>query len=105
MNLSKSRWHPFADDLRRTFLEKLCPWSYEKEWRIVQVSFQATLSEDRILNYSPAALTGVYFGARISETTRQRVNGILRRLYPNQTRRYECHVDGSRTLEIHETDD
>lgn len=102
MNLSKSWWHPFGDDLKRIFLEKLHPWSYEKEWRIVEVGFQSTLPEDRIFNYSPVALTGVYFGARASETTRRRVNGILRR-YPNQPRLYECHVDGSRTLEIHET--
>lgn len=102
-NLSKSCWHPFADRLRGIFLEKLDPWSYEKEWRIVAVSFKSTLSEDRILNYSPASLTGVYFGARVSEATRQRVNGILRR-YPNYPRRYDCHVNGSRTLIAHETD-
>jgi len=103
MNLSKSCWHPFADDLRGIFLEKLDPWSYEKEWRIVAVSFKSTLSEDRILNYSPATLTGVYFGARVSQATRQRVNGILRR-YPNHPRRYDCQVDGSRTLIAHEAD-
>jgi len=103
MNLSKSYWHPFADDLRRIFLEKLDPWNSEREWRIVEVSFKPTLSEHRIRNYNPTALTGVYFGARVSETTRQRVNGILR-WYPNEPRQYDCHVDGSRTLRTHETD-
>ena len=103
MNLSKSYWHPFADDLKRLFLEKLEPWSTEKEWRMVEVSFQPTLVEDRISNYNPAALAGVYFGARTSERTRRRVCRIVR-TYPNHPRLYECRVDGSRTLEIHETD-
>ena len=67
INLSKSRWHPFADDLRGIFLEKLQQWSYEREWRIVDVSFKSTLSDDRILNYSPGSLTGVYFGERASD--------------------------------------
>ncbi|MBY0506072.1 MAG: DUF2971 domain-containing protein [Bryobacteraceae bacterium] len=104
INLSKSYWHPYAHKLKGLFLEKLDPWSYEKEWRIVDVNFQSTLSEDRICNYSPVALTGVYFGARVSETTRQRVNRILSQ-YPNQPRRYHCHVDGTRKLDTHETED
>lgn len=61
INLSKARWHGYAHSIEDIFLQKLLPWSKEEEWRIVDVAFQSSYPEDRILNYSCSSLTGIYF--------------------------------------------
>ncbi len=78
--LSKSRWHPFADRLRETFLQKLKRWESEKEWRIVQVNFKRSDSpEDRIYRYSINALKGIVFGYRTTKDVKRRIRDIVRR--------------------------
>jgi len=78
--LSKSRWHPFADRLRETFLQKLKRWEIEQEWRIVQVNFKRSdMPEDRIYRYSISALKGIVFGYRTTEDVKRRICNIVRR--------------------------
>ena len=78
--LSKSRWHPFADRLRETFLQKLKRWESEKEWRIVHVNFKRSdLPEDRNYRYCISALKGIVFGYRTTEDVKRRIRNIVRR--------------------------
>lgn len=55
------------------------------------------MPEERILKYNNNALTGVYFGARSSEDTKERVMNILEKKYSNKKLPFfQCHVDGTR---------
>lgn len=98
MNLSKSYWHQFAYGIENLFLEKLAPWSEEKEWRLVRVSFKETMPEERILKFNNSALTGIYFGAKSSEKTRIRVRNILEKA--NNSTFYKCTLDGTREIGV-----
>lgn len=95
LNLSKSYWHQFAQGMEDIFLEKLEPWSEEKEWRLVQVNFRKYMPEDRIRKFDRSTLTGVYFGANVSEQTFNRVQNIFRTGVHCPTF-YKCNVDGTR---------
>ena len=78
-HLSKSWWHPFANELKSTYLLKLCHWEHEKEWRIVRVSFQEdNFPEDRILNYNIESLSGIIFGMRTDQKVKRRIYNIVR---------------------------
>lgn len=101
MNLSKSYWHQYADGVKNIFLEKLAPWSEENEWRIVHVNFKETFPEDRILKFKRSALTGVYFGAKASEQTQNRVREITEGRNNNPLF-YKCNVDGTRGIDVEE---
>jgi hypothetical protein len=52
VNLSKSRWHAYADGIADLFLQKLNPWNSEREWRIVRVQFKETTTEEGICHYA-----------------------------------------------------
>ena len=95
MHLSKSYWHPYAEGIKTLFLEKLRPWRDEEEWRIVHVSFRKEIPDERLLKFNHEALTGVYFGAKASRTTKARVRKILEIKAGNPTL-YKCSVDGTR---------
>ena len=94
MHLSKSYWHQYAEYIKTLFLEKLPPWRYEEEWRIVNVSFRKEMPEERLLRFKREALTGVYFGAKASRTTKIRVRKILEIKAETPTL-YKCIVDGN----------
>ncbi|MBN2128482.1 MAG: DUF2971 domain-containing protein [Sedimentisphaerales bacterium] len=102
MNLSKSYWHQYAYGIENMFLEKLAPWSDEKEWRLVHVSFQETTPEDRIFKFNSAALTGVYLGAKMSEYTQDRVKNVLQKAMHSCVL-YKCNVDGTRGIGFERT--
>ena len=102
MNLSKSYWRQYARGIENIFLQKLAPWSEEKEWRLVYVSFHESMPEDRILKFNSSALTGVYFGAKSSEHTQIRVRNILEKSNNNPLF-YKCNVDGTRGIGIEKT--
>lgn len=99
MNLSKSYWHQYANGVENIFLEKLSPWSDENEWRIVYVSFQETLPEDRILKFNSKALTGIYFGSKATDWTQYRVRKAIERSTCNPVF-YKCSVDGTRGIGV-----
>lgn len=99
MNLSKSYWHQYANGVENIFLEKLSPWSDENEWRIVHVSFQKTLPEERILKFNSKALTGIYFGSKTSDMTQYRVHKAIEGSICNPVF-YMCNVDGTRGIGV-----
>lgn len=99
MNLSKSYWHQYANRIEKIFLEKLAPWSEENEWRIVDVSFQETFPEERILKFNSNALTGVYFGAKVSSRTKNRVCKATEKHNCNPAF-YKCNVNRTRGIGV-----
>lgn len=98
IHLSKSKWHFYAEQICLLYLQKLNPWSGEREWRIVRPSFKESFPEDRILNYPEAALKGVYFGAKVPEETKLRVQEITKS--KNGPKYYRSIVDGSHTVKF-----
>lgn len=98
VNLSKSRWHFYAKGISQLFLEKLRPWSTEKEWRIVEVNFKATVPEERIFHYPAGALKGIYFGAKATDATKRRVREALS--WSGKPKFYQAIVDGSRVVKF-----
>jgi hypothetical protein len=100
MNLSKLRWHPYAEYLRSIFIKKQTPWSYEREWRIVNVQFKETMPEERIITYSDSALKSVCFGEKVSVFEKLRIAKILN----DRVEYFECSANGSGTLDIKELD-
>jgi len=99
IHLSKARWHAYARGIADLFLEKLVPWSSEREWRIVSVQFKETTPEERIYNYVGEALKGVFFGAKTSEGDKQRVREAL--AWGTKPKFYQAIVDGSRKVKFH----
>ena len=95
MNLSMSHWHPYARRIEQLFLQKLAPWHEEEEWRIVRVSFQEKTPEHRLSKFDNKALTGIFFGAKTSQTSRNRVQSIFESSATKPVF-YECSVDGTR---------
>ncbi|HMO16377.1 MAG TPA: DUF2971 domain-containing protein [Pirellulaceae bacterium] len=103
--LSKSRWHPFADLLRSTFLQKQKRWKSEKEWRIIEVNFKkGNLPEDRIYRYNINALTGIVFGYRTAAQVRRRTCRIVR-AKSNDVIFYQAKMNNDATLSIVESDE
>ena len=104
LHLSKSYWHPYAEGIKTMFLEKLRPWRDEEEWRIVNVSFRKELPEERLFKFNHEALTGVYFGAKASRSTKARVQKTLETKTGNPTL-YNCSVDGTQGVIAETWDD
>lgn len=100
MNLSKSRWHYYADEIKKIFVQKLDPWSEEKEWRIVNVEFQPSMPEDRILKYTEDSLKAVYFGANTDIDNQLRIANIVGK----DVQYYQCSVNGTKTLDTNKVD-
>ncbi len=64
----------YWDDYTDKYCTKLDPWAYEKEYRLRLDDFLHEHTwEERMVEYDPAALTGVIFGVRTSEYDRQRI--------------------------------
>lgn len=76
--LSKSRWHGFADHLQNVFATKKKTWEYENEWRIIEVNFAGEKQpEERIRHYPIEALTGIYFGTNTPERDKKRIYKLM----------------------------
>lgn len=103
MNISKSYWHPFANELEKKFTEKLSPWASEREWRMVNISFIPELPEERINIFDLDYLTGICFGANTPPDVKARIINILSKLkhYPTY---YQAQVDGTRGVVINHAD-
>jgi Protein of unknown function (DUF2971) len=98
IHLSKSRWHYYAELISQQYLQKLHPWCTEQEWRIISPSFKETFPEERVLNYPQESLKGVYFGAKVTEENKLRVQNVTR--YRDDPKYYDAIVDGSRTVKF-----
>ena len=94
MNLSKSRWHPYADYIKKIFLHKLDPWSYEQEWRLANVEFKESMPEDKMFKYANNALKTVYFGVNSDVYSQLRIYNIL----GDSVTYYKCKLNGSNNL-------
>jgi hypothetical protein len=99
MNISKSYWHAFANELEEKFTEKLSPWASEREWRMVNISFKSELPEERIHTFDLDHLTGICFGANTPQDKKDRIVSIFNKLrhYPIY---YQAQVDGTRGVII-----
>ncbi|MDP1624023.1 MAG: DUF2971 domain-containing protein [Bacteroidales bacterium] len=81
IGLSKSWTHKFAEELELVFSTKTKPWSYEKEWRAIEINFgEPQHPEERIRHYPLEVLTGVYFGIRTPENVKKRIHNIFNKL-------------------------
>ncbi len=98
VNLSKARWHGYADEIESAFLQKLSPWVDENEWRIVDVEFKKSYPEEKILSYFNN-LTGIYFGAKSSHQTQKRIKEIFQSK-KSKPIFYNCVVDGTKGVVI-----
>lgn len=98
IHLSKSRWHYYAEQISLLYLQKLCPWNGEREWRIVRPSFKESFPEDRVLNYPKTSLKGVYFGINVSDETKQRIQEITN--CKDGPTFYNSIIDGTRTIKF-----
>jgi Protein of unknown function (DUF2971) len=65
-------------------LTKATCWQYEKEWRMVH------MKPNHFYGYKRAALTGIYFGAQMSETHKCILSEMLLR---TPTKLYQMHRD------------
>ncbi|KQM77902.1 hypothetical protein ASE74_16000 [Pedobacter sp. Leaf216] len=96
--LSKSRWHGFADHLQRIFATKKTAWEYEKEWRIIEVNFAGEKQpEERIRHYPIEALTGIYFGTSTPETDKKRIYKLMENK-GHQLNYWECKLSNGQKL-------
>ena len=98
MNLSKSRWHPYAKYIKSIFLNKLVPWSYEEEWRLVNVEFKQTMPEDKMYKYGKNVLKTVYFGVNSDVYSQLRIYNIL----GDDVTYYKCKLNGTNNLDSEE---
>jgi len=77
IGLSKAKWHGFAYELENVFSSKTNAWSYEKEWRAIQINLGDPIEpEERIRHYPIECLTGIYFGNRTPQEVKHRINKI-----------------------------
>lgn len=79
MNLSKSKWHVYAYELQKIYTIKTNPWSYEEEWRAIEIDFKRKESEERIRHYPIEAISSIYFGLRTPEDVKKRIYSIMKK--------------------------
>jgi len=80
INLSKSRWHGYARHLETLFSTKTAAWSYEREWRAIEINFGGPAQpEERIKHYPIESLSAVYFGTRTPEAVKKRIHDLYKK--------------------------
>jgi len=98
IGLSKSWTHKFAYELKHAFSIKTKPWSYEKEWRAIEINFgDKQAPEERIKHYPIEVLSSIYFGMRTPESVKKRIFKI----FSNQRKDlkyFECKPTNGREL-------
>lgn len=98
INLSKSRWHGYARYLENLLATKTATWSYEREWRAIDVNFGGTKQPDeRIRHYTIESLSAVYFGTRTPEEVKKRIY-LLYKKKDHQLRFVDCKLSDGRNL-------
>ena len=102
MNISKGRWHGYAAELKKIFSVKTFPWKYEKEWRAIEINFgKMKKPEERLRHYPIEALTGIYFGLRTPEITKQRIYNIFKSKRA-EIKYFDSHLTNDRDLKFNE---
>jgi len=77
------------DSLRTVGLTKSVDWEYEQEWRIFNFSIP---DDDRYAFFSPEELTGVIFGARISDYNKEWIKSLVQ-LHPTKIDLKQAVID------------
>ena len=73
-------------------------WSYEREWRLVNVEFKESMPEDKMLKYGSNVLKTVYFGVNSDVYSQLRIFNIL----GDTVEYYKCSLNGSNKLDSEE---
>lgn len=98
IGLSKSWTHWYARELELVFSTKTKPWSYEIEWRAIEINFgEPKLPEERIRHYPLEVLSGIYFGIRTPEWTKKRIYKIFKKL-KKDIHFFDCKPTNGRDL-------
>lgn len=78
IGLNKQWAHKYAYELESAFATKTKNWSYEKEWRAIEINFDEPKEpEERIRHYPNESLTAVYFGVNTPEHIKMRIYKML----------------------------
>lgn len=95
-----------ADNVDDLFYIKKVQWAYEQEWRVLRVIESADASIDlpdstkiRLFALPPDCITGVIFGARMSDADKARVLEVLRGDRYRHINIYQARI-GSGAIEI-----
>jgi len=100
IGLSKSWTHRFAQELKLVFSTKTKPWSYEKEWRAIEINFgEPQHPEERIRHYPIEVLSSIYFGIRTPENTKKRIHNIFKKLN-KEIQFFDCKPTNGRDLDF-----
>lgn len=86
--------------VEKTYLTKGLEWSYEKEWRVLQVASNASIVKEtpvgdiHLFEYPSDAVTQVVIGARASQETKDAIRSVLsdRVVWPNVSL-YQAYID------------
>jgi hypothetical protein len=80
------------------FSTKTKPWSYEKEWRAININFgEPQHPEERIRHYPIEVLSSIYFGIRTPENTKNRIHNIFKKLN-KKIQFFDCKPTNGRDL-------
>jgi hypothetical protein len=100
IGLSKSWTHKFARELKWVFSTKTSQWSYEKEWRLIEINFgNEKEPEERIMYYPLEAISSIYFGIRTPEKVKKRIAKIYNRL-DKKIEFFDCVLTDGRYLDF-----
>lgn len=98
IGLTKSWTHRFAYELKHVFSTKTKPWSYENEWRAIEINFgDSKEPEARIKHYPIEVLSSIYFGTRTPESVKKRIFKIFKKQGKN-LQYFDCKPTKGRDL-------
>jgi hypothetical protein len=102
INLSKSKWHGYARHLETLFATKTAAWSYEREWRAIDINFGGPQQpEERIKHYTVESLSAIYFGTRTPEAVKQRICHLYKKKHHN-IKLIDCKLSEGKDLNFEE---
>ncbi len=74
-------------DLLFSFLIKATQWEYEQEVRLIKADIK---NNQRLFNYAPNCLTGIYFGLKTTEEHKQTIKQIIQLKGLKNTKLYQA---------------
>lgn len=102
VNLSKSKWHGYARHLESLFAAKTVAWSYEREWRAIDINFGGPIQPDeRIKHYTIESLSAIYFGTRTPKEVKMRIYQLYKKKH-HQLKFIDCKLSEGRELVFEE---
>lgn len=102
ITLAKPWAYTYAQILETLFATKTLPWQYEQEWRIIDINFERSKTqEERIRHYPIESLKAIYFGSRMPEEAKRRIF----RLYVGKNKKipiFQCSTVNGKELQFTE---